>query len=64
MKEPVILVIEDQKAMADLLKSSLEEQSGLPVLVAYNFNEAKQIIESDNEIVVCLTDLNLSLIHI
>ena len=59
MSKPVILVIEDQKSMADLLTEQLKEQSGYEVLVAYNYSQAQNIIESRNDIVVCMTDLNL-----
>lgn len=59
MSDSVVLVIEDQKAMADLLQSKIAEETGLRVLVAYNFTDAKKLIESDLNIVVCLTDLNL-----
>lgn len=59
MEDPVILVIEDQKSMADLLQVQISEQAGLDTIVAYNYEQAEQIIQSRNDIVVCITDLNL-----
>ncbi len=45
--------------MADLLQDRLQKESGLPVLVAYTYAEAKAIVESDVQVLVCITDLNL-----
>lgn len=59
MTQPKILVIEDQKAMADLLQEQIREQSGMPVEVAYDFAQAKALLESGAEFVACITDLNL-----
>ncbi len=59
MTQPKILVIEDQKAMADLLQEQIREQSGMPVEVAYDFSQAKALLESGTDFVACITDLNL-----
>lgn len=59
MAQKIILVIEDQKAMAGLLQQKIAEQIALPVLTAQSLKQAKAIIESDVEVLVCLTDLNL-----
>jgi len=59
MTQKIILVIEDQKAMASLLQEKISQQTDLPVYVANCLVDAKKIIESDVDVVVCLTDLNL-----
>lgn len=55
----IILVIEDQKAMAQLLQDKLSYKTNLPIITVHSYQEALDVIESDVKIVVCLTDLNL-----
>lgn len=55
-----ILVIEDQKAMALLLKARIENAFGVEVLVAHSLQEAQQILtEQDANLSIALCDLNL-----
>lgn len=55
-----VLVIEDQKAMAMLLKSRIEAQFLVDVLVAHNLAQTQQILNDfKDQISVALTDLNL-----
>ena len=59
MSVPVILIIEDQKSMADVIKENLQQETQYHILVAYSFEQAKKLIESGQQITVCITDLNL-----
>lgn len=55
-----ILLVEDQKSMALLLQARLSHCCPYSeVVVAHTFSEAKSILEADNSIKVCLTDLTL-----
>ncbi|WP_040726802.1 diguanylate cyclase [Thiomicrorhabdus sp. Kp2] len=59
MTQNIILVIEDQKAMASLLQEKISQQTTLPVITAHSLKEAKEVIDSDVKVLVCVTDLNL-----
>jgi len=59
MADSIILVIEDQKSMALYLQQQLSLVCDYSVLIAGTVVEAKAIIDSDLNIVVCMTDLNL-----
>jgi diguanylate cyclase (GGDEF)-like protein len=54
-----ILVIEDQKAMASLLKQTIEMHFNLEVLIAFSLEDTRQILAHETEIVLALSDLNL-----
>lgn len=59
MREDVFLIIDDQKSIALFLKDQLEQISPLPVLVCHSLAEAKRILDTDINVVVCLSDLHL-----
>lgn len=59
MNSPVVLIIEDQRSMADLIKENLLLETEYKVLVAHSYVQAKQVLDSDEKITVCITDLNL-----
>ena len=59
MTQNIILVIEDQKAMASLLQEKISQQTTLPVVTAHCLKEAEDIINSNVKVLVCVTDLNL-----
>lgn len=55
-----VLVIEDQKAMAMLLKSRIEARFDVEVLVAHDLAQTQQLLtDFDGQISVALSDLNL-----
>jgi diguanylate cyclase (GGDEF)-like protein len=54
-----ILIIEDQKSMAMLLKQTIESHFQHEVLVAYNLKETREILASHQDIAIALSDLNL-----
>lgn len=59
MSSDSFLIIEDQKSIASLLKSELEKLTSQPIYLADTMAKAKQIINSDKQIAVCLSDLHL-----
>lgn len=59
MSDKIVLVIEDQKSMALLLQQSLSQICDLPILIAHSLSEAQQVIDSGQQILVCLSDLHL-----
>jgi len=59
MQLETVLVIEDQKSMAQYLQQRLSEVLPNPVEVAQSYAEAEAVLESGVEILVCLSDLNL-----
>lgn len=55
-----ILVVEDQKAMAMLLKTTIETRFNIDVVVAHSLAQAQVALEShQGQIEIALTDLNL-----
>jgi len=55
-----ILVVEDQKAMAMLLKTTIETRFNVEVLVAHSLAQAQAALEAhEGQIEIALTDLNL-----
>ncbi|WP_044407077.1 GGDEF domain-containing response regulator [Thiomicrospira microaerophila] len=54
-----ILVIEDQKSMALLLKQTIERHFKLDVLVAYSLQETRDYLAKHQDITLALSDLNL-----
>lgn len=59
MTQDVFLIIDDQKSIALLLKNQLEILTPLPVLTCHSLSEAKEILATDVNVVVCLSDLHL-----
>jgi diguanylate cyclase (GGDEF)-like protein len=59
MREDVFLIIDDQKSIALFLKDQLEQLSPLPVLTCHSLAEAKAVLNTDINVVVCLSDLHL-----
>ncbi|BCN92399.1 diguanylate cyclase response regulator [Thiomicrorhabdus immobilis] len=59
MPQEIILVIEDQKSIAQYLQQRLSEVLPYSVEVAESYAEAKRVINSGVPILVCLSDLNL-----
>ncbi|MDX1351404.1 MAG: hypothetical protein R3254_00230, partial [Thiomicrorhabdus sp.] len=59
MTQNIILVIEYQKAMSSLLQEKISQETTLPVVTAHILQAAKEVIDSDVKVLVCLTDLNL-----
>lgn len=55
-----ILLVEDQKSIANMLASMLEDSWGFNVTVAQTFQQAKQILDSKNtDFFITISDLNL-----
>ncbi|WFE67870.1 response regulator [Thiomicrospira sp. R3] len=54
-----ILVIEDQKSMALLLRQTIERHFDVEVLLAYDLEQTHQIIKRHPDITLALSDLNL-----
>ncbi len=59
MPQDAFLIIEDQKSMALLLKSELAALTNLPIYLCHSLAEATALLETDVNISVCLSDLNL-----
>ena len=54
-----ILVVDDNKALAKLIAKKMEQNVNMEVVVAHNFNEAKDILEDNDDFFMALLDLNL-----
>ncbi|UQB42640.1 diguanylate cyclase [Thiomicrospira microaerophila] len=54
-----ILVIEDQKSMALLLKQTVESHFDVEVLLAYDLEQTAQLLSVHHDISLALSDLNL-----
>lgn len=59
MTNDAFLIIEDQKSMALLLKNELQQLTTLPIHVCHSLAETKLLLNSEINIVVCLSDLTL-----
>lgn len=57
--QKIILIIEDQKSIAQYLQIKLSSVVDYPVLIAGTVAEAKGVLESGVRVLVCLSDLNL-----
>jgi len=54
-----ILIVEDNKALSKLIIKKMEASLDFDVHAAYSFEEAKALVEQDNDYFVALLDLNL-----
>lgn len=59
MTSDSFLIIEDQKSMALLLQSELACLTNLPIYICHSLAEATALLNTDINISVCLSDLNL-----
>lgn len=59
MHSQTVLIIEDQKSMAMLLKSRLEKVDLFNVQVVHTMFDAKAFLQTSNKVQLCVTDLNL-----
>ncbi|ALV24896.1 bile resistance regulator [Campylobacter iguaniorum] len=54
-----ILVVDDNKALAKLIAKKMEKNIDMEIVVAHSFEEAKNIIEDNDDFFLALLDLNL-----
>lgn len=54
-----ILVVDDNKALAKLIAKKMEQNVDMDIVVAHSFNEARDIIEDNDDFFIALLDLNL-----
>ncbi len=54
-----ILIVEDNKALSKLLKKRMEQNLEYDIIQAYNYKEAEELLEKNNDFFVALLDLNL-----
>ncbi len=59
MAQDAFLIIEDQKSMALLLQSQLALLTDLPIYICHTLAEVTALLNTDIQISVCLSDLNL-----
>ncbi len=59
MVKDAFLIIEDQKSMAMLLQRELASLTDLPIYICHTLAEVTTLLNTDIEISVCLSDLNL-----
>lgn len=59
MENEKILVVDDNKTLAKLIARKMQNSVGLDVDVAYDFAEAKELIEENKNYFLALLDLNL-----
>ena len=59
MNNDAFLIIEDQKSMSLLLQNELQQLTTLPVHICHTLADAKALLDSDINIVACLSDLTL-----
>lgn len=57
--QKIVLIVEDQKSMALYLQDRLSQVCSLPVRIAHSLEEARQVVDEDVEVLVCLSDLHL-----
>ncbi len=54
-----ILIIEDNKALSKIITKKMEKNLDFEIIQAYSFDEAKEIIEENDDFFITLCDLNL-----
>ncbi|ANE36202.1 bile resistance regulator [Campylobacter iguaniorum] len=54
-----ILIVDDNKALAKLIAKKMEKNIDMEIVVAHSFEEAKNIIEDNDDFFLALLDLNL-----
>lgn len=59
MCQDAFLIIDDQKSITLLLKDQLQKLTSLPILTCHSLAEARELLDSDMNFVVCLSDLHL-----
>ncbi|MFK5882079.1 MAG: diguanylate cyclase [Sulfurospirillum sp.] len=59
MVQERILIIEDNKALSKIIAKKMEKNLDFEIVQAYTFEEAKKIIEENDDFFVALCDLNL-----
>ncbi|EKR8012481.1 diguanylate cyclase response regulator, partial [Campylobacter fetus] len=58
MKERV-LIVDDNKALARLIAKKMENNVDMDIVVAHTFNEARDIVDDNDDFFIALLDLNL-----
>ncbi|AGZ82030.1 diguanylate cyclase [Campylobacter fetus] len=54
-----VLIVDDNKALARLIAKKMENNVDMDIVVAHTFNEARDIIDDNDDFFIALLDLNL-----